>query len=61
MLFDVISQKYDIIVEFTTFEDFVSLKKQAKIRLNKLKIIIFGDKTYLEVFGKALSFFEFLW
>ena len=45
MLFDVISQKYDIIVEFTTFEDFVSLKKQEKIRLNKLKIIIFGDKT----------------
>ena len=61
MLFDAISQKYDIIVEFTTFEDFVSLKKQAKIRLNKLKIIMFGDKTYLEVFGKALSFFGFLW
>ena len=60
MLFDAIFQKYDIIVEFTTFEDFVSLKKQAKIRLNKLKIIIFGDKTYLEVFGKALSFFGFL-
>ena len=60
MLFVSISQKYNIIVEFTSFKDFVSLKEQAKIKLNKLKIIIFGDKTYLEVFGKALSFFEFL-
>ena len=61
MLFDSISQKYNIIVEFTSLKDLVSLKEQAKIRLNKLKIIMFGDKTYLEVLGKALSFFGFLW
>ena len=49
-----ISQKYNIIVEFTTFEDFVSLKEQAKIKLNKLKIIISGDKTSIVVKATGL-------
>ena len=39
MLLGAISQRFDTIVEFIAFEDFVSFERKARIRLNELKII----------------------
>lgn len=48
MLFGAISKRYDTIVEFTAFEDFVSFEKKGKNKVkrvenNKIKVTIEVD------------------
>ena len=83
VLLGAIFERFDTIIEFSAFHDFISFEKKGKNKIKKQKIIKLRQrqrltwcaeqyelikkinecleiKLKLEVFGKALSFFEIL-